>query len=149
MTRLGTRSISRFPRAVGGAIGAGEDDFVAVGVTQPNFPMVGATVLVGWIAMAWQEDFGFQFQNTGVGGVEIVHFKPQQHAVADRQFGIANGAVMMIDLPVVQLKNEPPVRHQPFIVWAAMGALAVEQSLIPAAAGFDIADADERLWAHG
>src|SRR5262245_3015801 len=44
------------PGSVGGAVGAGQDDRVAVGIAQPDLPMVGSTIMVGWIAMARQDD---------------------------------------------------------------------------------------------
>ena len=98
--------------------------------------------------MAWENDFGFRLESTRMSGVEIVHFEPQERAVSGRNVWIANGAVMIVPVPAVQLKNEAPLRNEPLIIRSTMGALAVEQMLIPAAAGLDIADANERLRAH-
>jgi hypothetical protein len=56
---------------------------------------------------------------------------------------------MMFDVKAVQLQDELAILHQLLIVAAAVRAAAVEQALIPPAAGCDIRDTDERLGAHG
>ena len=55
---------------------AGQHDGVAFGVTQPTFP-VGV-----FTAMARFEDLRFHLFGTSNRGVEIVEFKPQEHAIA-------------------------------------------------------------------
>jgi predicted protein tyrosine phosphatase len=46
--------------------------------------VVRTAVTVGRIAMARQDDFGFQFGDTGNSSIEVVDFKPHQYAVAIR-----------------------------------------------------------------
>lgn len=83
-------------------------------------------------------------------GVKVFHLKPEQHAVAIRFVrAIADWAVVVLGFKAVQLQNELAILHQLLIVAAAMSATKTQQALIPAAAGFDIRDADERLGTHG
>jgi hypothetical protein len=56
--------------------------------------------------------------------------------------------VVVFDGPVMKLKDQLPVPDQTFVLGAAMGALAVEKTLIPPAAGFDVGHRDERLRSH-
>jgi hypothetical protein len=56
--------------------------------------------------------------------------------------------MMMLHIPSVQLKDQPAVRHEPLILGPAMGALAAEETLIPATARLDIGYADKWLWIH-
>jgi hypothetical protein len=82
-------------------------------------------------------------------GVEIFHLKPEQHTISVGLVGaIGDGAMMMLDFKAVQLQDERAIFHELLILLAAMGAAATQQALVPAAAGFDIGDADERLGAH-
>ncbi len=82
-------------------------------------------------------------------GVKIFHFEPEQHTIAVGLVGaIGDGAVMVLDLKAVQLQDERAVFHELLVLPAAMGTSATQQALVPAAAGFDIADADERLGAN-
>ena len=82
--------------------------------------------------------------------VKILHLEPEQHTIAVGPIrAIGDGAVMVLDFKAVQLQDERAILHQLLILLAAVGAAATEQALIPAAAGFDIRDADERLGAHG
>ena len=106
--------------------------------------MVGAAIAGRRVTKSRQDDLGFQLGDARGRCLEIINFEPQQYAVPiGPQPGIADGAVMVFDLPTVQLQNQPAVALQPFIFRAAMGALAAEQSLIPHAALFDIADCDQ------
>ena len=82
--------------------------------------------------------------------VEVVHFEPKKYAIAIRPVGaIGNRPVMMLNFEAMQLQDQRSILHQLFILLAAVRATATEQALIPAAAGFDIGDTDERLRAHG
>jgi hypothetical protein len=56
---------------------------------------------------------------------------------------------MMFDVKAVQLQDEPTILHELLIMRAAVSSAAGEQALIPAAAGFDVGDTNERLGAHG
>ena len=82
--------------------------------------------------------------------VEVIHVEPQEHTVAPRpDVWIAQRAVMVLDLPAVQLEDEPSVAvDQPFIVGSAVVAARPEQPLEPCTGGFDIVDCEEWLWAH-
>jgi hypothetical protein len=81
----------------------------------------------------------------GDGGVEIVDLEPEEHAVAVGLDGrIADRAVMMLDLPSVQLQDQGVARNQALVFGAAVGA--AKQILVPPAARLDIADGDEGLW---
>ena len=98
--------------------------------------------------MAGQNDFCLEFRGARNGVVEIVHFKPQEHSVAGFNFRIADAAVMIGTVPVVQLKNEPAVCDEPLVIRPAMIAATAEQLLVPAAAGFHIVRANQGLWTH-
>ena len=99
--------------------------------------------------MAWDDNLSFQFRSPCEGRVEIIDFKPQEHAISVwLEARVADGAVMMSYVPVMQLKNEPSVQNKSLVLAAAMGALATKEMLIPPAAGFNITDANERLWTH-
>lgn len=99
--------------------------------------------------MAWFDDLSLHFGGADNGRVEVVHFKPEEHAVSMRELRIADGAVMMLHVPTMQLKHQPAVRNEPLILAAAMVAFATEETLIPAAARLNIAHANEGLWSHG
>jgi hypothetical protein len=53
--------------------------------------------------------------------------------------------VVVLGLPVVELKHECSVRQEAFVVWAAVVASQAEELLIPAAGCFDIAHSDQCL----
>ena len=85
--------------------------------------------------MTRKDDLHPPFCRPRNGGVKILQLKPEQDAIPMRQFQIANAAVMVRNLPVVQLKYQFAVRgNEPFIVRAAVVAPATKQTLIPAAA---------------
>ncbi len=131
------------PISIRGAVRAGENDGVAVGIAQPDFPVIGPAVAVGRIAVAWHDDLGLQ------GSVEVVKFKPQDHAVSVRPDGwIADATMVMFHVPSMQLKDQPAIRDQSLILRAAVRTLTAEETLIPATARFDVARAHERLWMH-
>ena len=100
--------------------------------------------------MAGQQEFDAHFGGALHKRVEVIHLKPEQHTIALGSVGwIADGAVMMFDVEAVQLQDERAILHQLLIVLAAMSSAASQQALIPAAAGFDVRDANERLGSHG
>jgi hypothetical protein len=75
------------------------------------------------------------------GGVDIVDLEPEQHAVAIRpDIRIADGVVMMLDLPPVQLQDQVFARDQTLIFRAAVRAAAAEEILIPPAPRFNVTD---------
>jgi len=76
--------------------------------------------------MARQNDFRLQFRGAGNGRVEVVNFKPQKHAVASREFPVTDRTMMVLHLPVMQLKHQPAIRNEPLIIWTAMVTLAAK-----------------------
>jgi hypothetical protein len=100
--------------------------------------------------MAGQHNLDSHFCGALHDRVEVIHLEPEQHTIAVRSVGsIANRAVMVLDFKAVQLQHEPAILHQLLILFATVGSAATQQALIPAAAGFDIRDTNERLGAHG
>lgn len=98
--------------------------------------------------MAWQRDFGPQLPCASNGLFEVGHFKPQEHTVSSWEVGIADGSMIMLDVPAVQLKNQRAFRYEALIMWPAMITLTAEQTLIPATARFNVCHANKRLWTH-
>ena len=100
--------------------------------------------------MTGQHDLCAHFGSALHCRVEVIHLEPEQHTISVGSVGaIAEGAVMMLDLKAVQLQDELAILHHLLILPAAVSSAAVQQALIPPAAGFNIRDADERLGAHG
>ena len=56
--------------------------------------------------------------------------------------------VVMLNLEAVQLKNQGAVGDEPLVLGSTMGALAAEQTLIPAAARLDVGYGDQWLGTH-
>ena len=95
--------------------------------------------------MAGQHDLHAHLGRPLHGGVEVIHLKPKQHAIAVGPVGaIADRAVMMLHVKAVQLQDERAILHQLLIVPAAVSPSAAKQALIPRATGFDVRDADKR-----
>ena len=96
--------------------------------------------------MAWQDDLSLQVLGAGHSRFEVVDFKPQEHAISvGLDVWISDTAMMMLDIPSVQLKNQPALRNQPLILSAAMRTLTAKETLIPATARFNIAYANKGL----
>ena len=98
--------------------------------------------------MAWHIDLSVQILSACNRHVEVVEFKPQEHAVSWCDVGISDAGMMMLYIPSVQLKNQPALRNEPLVLGPAMGALAAKETLIPATARLDIGHANEWLWIH-
>ena len=104
---------------------------------------------LGRVAVRRQNDLDPELHGPPDGGVEVIELEPQEHTVAVRaSVCVADGAVVMLDVPGVQLKDELAVDGQPLVLRAAVRALAAEQALIPAAARLDVLDGDQGLRAH-
>ena len=88
------------------------------------------------------------FFGAGYGRVEIIEFKPQQHAIAMLQILVTDRTVIVSHVPAVQLKDQSIVQNKTLILGAAMRTSTTKQTLIPATARFDIVHANQRLWAH-
>ena len=100
--------------------------------------------------MAWKDDLRAEFRGALEDRIEVVDLKPEQKTVPVRLvIGVANGTVFVGNLETVQLKHDLAVPDQLLVFRTAMIAAAAEETLIPAAAGFDIGDGDERLGTHG
>jgi hypothetical protein len=54
-----------------------------------------------------EQDGSLEIARPGNGGVEVVDLEPQQHAVADGTCGIAHRSVVVVDLPRMQLQDQP------------------------------------------
>jgi len=98
--------------------------------------------------MARQDNLRLEFLSTNYGGVKVLDLKPQQDSISMSQFRIPNGAVMMIDVPAVQLQEQLAMRHQLLVLASAMAALASQEPLVPATARFNISNTNEGLWSH-
>lgn len=99
--------------------------------------------------MTGQHDLDFHLGRSPHGRVEIIQFEPEQDTIAIRPVGtVGDRAVMVLDLERVELQHEFAVSRQAFVLGTPMGAFESQQALIPAAAGLDIGDGDERLWSH-
>ena len=78
--------------------------------------------------------------------VKVLQFKPQENAISiGPKVGISDWAVLVLDIPIVQLKDQGSLGDQPLIVRSAVRALATQEVLIPAAACLDIVHANEGL----
>ena len=99
--------------------------------------------------MSRLDDLSLQFGDTGDRGIEVVDFKPQEHAVAiGRVIRITDRPVAVFDLKTVQLEDQRTIRDQSLIFRPAERALTAEKTLVPPAAPFDIGHRDERLRTH-
>jgi hypothetical protein len=111
--------------------------------------MIRASISGGWIAMPWDRNFSTHLLNTVHHCVEIIHLEPKQHTIAiGLVIGIANRAVVVLNLEVVQLKHKALIVDQALVFGAAMRASASEQALIPETARLDVVHGDEWLWTH-
>lgn len=129
------------------AVGAGDDDGVAVRVLDPDFAVSGSVALAfGWVSMRCSQDGSAELSRACHYAVEVADVaEPQQNAVADCTVRVADQPVMVFDLAVVQLKHQDAIGEKPFVLRAAVVAVQTEQLLIPAAGRFDIADRDHCL----
>ena len=125
---------------------AREHDRVALRILQP------ALVVGVFGAMARLETLRVQLYGARHGRLEVVELElePEQHAIPVRfEIGISERPVLVHHIPAVQLKNQPAVPNEPFVLAPAVIALAAKEALIPAAARFDIVHANQRLQLHG
>jgi len=105
------------------AVGAGQHDGVAVEVAQPDLP-VGRTarLALGRVAVHGEHDVGAELAGPGDGLVEVLDLEPQQHPVAADQRGVADRPVVVVDLEVVQLEDEPVAVDQTLVLLPAVVA---------------------------
>ena len=82
-------------------------------------------------------------------GVEVVDLEPEENTVAvGLVVAVGDGAVVVRGLEAVKLQDELIVEAETLVVRTAVVAAEAEEVLVPAAAGFDIGNSDERLRAH-
>jgi hypothetical protein len=82
---------------------------------------------------------GLELIDSSNGSFEIVNLEPEQYPITIWLVVlIPNGTVVMVDIKPMQLKDQIVSHLQPFVFVPAVIALAAEQSLIPATAGFDV-----------
>jgi hypothetical protein len=93
-----------------------------------------------------EDDLSFQRLRTADGGVEVVDLEPERDAVSVwTRHGVADSAVMVLDVEGVQLQHERAVAEQALVLLAAVTALAAEELLVEATAPRDVGDRDQRL----
>jgi hypothetical protein len=108
------------------------------------------TGTIGWIPVLGQHDLSPLRLRTANGGIEVLHLEPQRDAVAvGARRGIANLAVMVLDIEGMQLEHKRAVANQSLVLVATVPALAPEKLLVEAAAPHDIRHRDQRLGTHG
>jgi hypothetical protein len=111
--------------------------------------MVWAAV-AGWrIAMPGLNHLDLHFFGTGHSCIEIVDLEPKEDAVSMCQILVADWTVIVSHIPAVQLHDQSLIRNQTVVLMSAVRTLTAKQPLIPATACFDVADANQWLWAHG
>ena len=111
--------------------------------------MVWAAVAVGRVAVAGHHDRNVHRLGAGHRAVEIVNLKPEQDSVSVRLgIRIADGAMMVPDIPSVELEDQLTTDNEALILPPTVRTLTAEQSLIPAADGLNVLHANERLWIH-
>lgn len=105
-------------------VGRCDYDRVAVYILDPKLK-----VLRVWIDVNVSHDRGFEVTSTGDDVLKVVDFEPEQYAVTDRLCWIADGTMVMIGMPVVQLQDQPitsplagvvPWMPQPLILGTTM-----------------------------
>jgi hypothetical protein len=118
-------------------------DLVAIEITKPYFPMIRASVSIGWIAITGQDDLRLQRLGPCNSSIDVAYLEPEKQTIPRRHIvRIADASMMMLFFPAVKLKYQQSAVDEPFVVGPAVVTLAVEQFLIPAAAGLDISDAN-------
>jgi hypothetical protein len=119
-------------------------------IAKPKLAVGRPTWTLRRVAYRTQLDLGSEVLRASHGRVEVIDLEPQQHAVPPRvDFRLAQRTVMVLDVPAVQLEDEPSVAvDQSLIVRSAVVAASPEQTLEPLAGRLDIVDGEEWLWAH-
>jgi hypothetical protein len=122
---------------------AGQYDSIAFRITQPAFPVGILT------AMGRFDNLGLQLRSPRDGAIEILQFKPKEHAIpVGPKAGIPQRAMLVFDVPIVQLEDQVSAEHQPLVIRSTVVALTAEETLIPPAACLDVVDANKGLQTH-
>lgn len=95
------------------------------------------------------DELGLELVDPSHGRVKVVDLKPDRHPVTERLAGIANRAVMMLGLELMQLQDEIAIDQQLLVLAAAVTPFGAKRCLIPAAGGLDVSDSDHRLRPQG
>jgi hypothetical protein len=75
------------------------------------------------------------------GPVKVVGLEPERDTVAVRsRRGVANPAVVVLDVEPVQLQHERPVMEKALVLLAGVPALTPEQLLVEPTASGDVSD---------
>lgn len=137
------------PCSAGGSEWAGDHNDVAIQIPDPALPVIRPTVAIRRVLVARHDYLDTHISSALHDCVEIIDFKPQQHAVSVWPVvRVANRTVVVVHLETVQLKNKLSIRHQLFICGAAMSAAAAQEPLIPSAACLHIGYSNQRFGAH-
>jgi hypothetical protein len=116
---------------------AGEHNGISVKVAQPIFPVA---VLA---EAALLQSFDVQSVRASHGGIEVVKFKPEHDTVTIRtKAWVPERTMLVLYVPAMQLKDKLPIVDEALIFVTAVSAGAAKQLLVPAAARFDIVNAD-------
>jgi hypothetical protein len=111
--------------------------------------MVRPSIAIRRISMTRHEDFSAHRLGPYNGSVKVVNLEPEKQAVPRRHVvRVADASVVMFHFPSVQLHHELAGMDEAFVIRPAMIALAVEQPLIPSAAGLNVSNANQWLWSH-
>src|ERR1700726_954751 len=90
-------------KLAGRTVGTCQHNGIAIGIVQPALPVVRSAAAGRRITVARQENVRLHLHRTGNGGIEIVHLKPEQDAIAVGLVrGIADPAVVMFDIEPMQ-----------------------------------------------
>ncbi len=57
---------------------------------------------------------------TTISIVEVIQLEPEDHTVSNGKGRVTQRSVVMRDIPLVQLQNEPVARIEPLVMLAAM-----------------------------
>jgi hypothetical protein len=125
------------------AVGAGNDNDIAIGVAKPNLAVIGVRIHLRTFKNLCSTGL-----NSEEGFIEAISLEPKQDPVPIRlRLGTAQMRMVM-RIPMVKLHNQPTIEYELLVFETAVVALTVEHSLIPLAARFDIPDCDKGLWIH-
>jgi hypothetical protein len=129
-----------------------DHDCVSVEIFDPEFVVSGVRIDVNV-----SHDRGLELTGAGDDVLEIVHFEPEQDTVAYRLCRVADGTVMVIGMPIVQLQDQPvtalpahvvPWIPKSFIFGTTMPADTSKQPLVPYARRLNVPTENERMCAH-
>lgn len=111
------------------AVGANDDDHIAVGVADPNFAMFRAEIDVRLF-----DDFGAEGARAVDGVVEVVDLEPEEDTVPVLRCLRSDEVRMVLLVPSVQLENQLTVGKNAIVdvpVRIAAQPLGAEQRRVP------------------